>query len=46
MFNKTAFAVSSKTIKDATAKTYHYKTIEELKKHLMSYVLYYNHQKS
>ncbi|MBD3795482.1 MAG: IS481 family transposase, partial [Epsilonproteobacteria bacterium] len=34
-----------KTIKNAAAKTYHYETIEELKRDLMSYLLYYNHQK-
>ncbi len=37
--------IFNKTIKNATTKTYHYETIEELKRHLMSYLLYYNHQK-
>ncbi len=37
--------IFNKTIKKATTKTYYYETIEELKKHLMSYLLYYNHQK-
>jgi len=37
--------IFNKTIKNATTKTYYYETIEELKKHLMSYLLYYNHQK-
>ncbi|MBD3796120.1 MAG: hypothetical protein IE881_09420 [Epsilonproteobacteria bacterium] len=35
----------NKTIKNATTKTYLHKTIEELKRNVMSYVLYYNHQK-
>ncbi|MBD3799055.1 MAG: transposase, partial [Epsilonproteobacteria bacterium] len=37
--------IFNKTIKNATTKTYHYETTEELKRHLMSYLLYYNHQK-
>ena len=37
--------IFNKTIKNNTTKTYHYETIEELKRHLMSYLLYYNHQK-
>jgi len=37
--------IFNKTIKNATTKTYHYETVDELKQHLMSYLLYYNHQK-
>lgn len=37
--------VTNKMLKQATTKTYHYKDINSLKKHLMAYVLYYNHQK-
>jgi transposase InsO family protein len=37
--------IFNKTIKNNTTKTYHYETIDELKRHLMSYLLYYNHQK-
>jgi len=37
--------IFNKTIKNATTKTYHYEMQDELKKHLMSYLLYYNHQK-
>jgi len=37
--------IFNKTIKKATTKTYYYETIEELKKHLMSYLLHYNYQK-
>jgi len=37
--------IFNKTIKNTTTKTYHYETVDELKKHLMSYLLYYNHQK-
>lgn len=37
--------IFNKTIKNATTKTYHYETTDELKRHLMSYLLYYNHQK-
>jgi len=37
--------IFNKTIKNATTKTYHYETIDELKRHLMSYLLYCNHQK-
>ena len=31
--------IFNKTIKNATTKTYHYETVEQLKKHLMSYLL-------
>ena len=37
--------IFNKTIKNATTKIYHYETIQELKNHLMSYILFYNHQK-
>jgi len=37
--------IFNKTIKNATTKIYHYETVDELKQHLMSYLLYYNHQK-
>ena len=37
--------IFNKTIKNATTKIYHYETVDELKQHLMSYLLYYNRQK-
>ncbi|WP_086034288.1 hypothetical protein [Desulfurella amilsii] len=37
--------IFNKMIKNVTTKTYHYESVEELKKHLMSYLLYYSHQK-
>ena len=35
----------NKLIKERTVKKYHYETGEEFEKHLMSFILYYNHQK-
>ena len=37
--------IMNKIIKNHTVKSYHYETVEELKKHLMSFLLFYNHQK-
>ena len=37
--------VMNKIIKEHTTKKYHYDSIESLKAHLMSFILYYNHQK-
>ena len=37
--------IFNKTIKNATTKTYHYESVDEFKKHLMSWLLFYNHQK-
>lgn len=34
--------VTNRIIKNATTKTYHYETTEELKHHLMAFLLYYN----
>ncbi len=37
--------ITNKTLKAATTKQFHYSTVEELKHHLMVYVMYYNHQR-
>ncbi|MFN7225818.1 MAG: IS481 family transposase [Holosporales bacterium] len=37
--------VTNKIIKQYTTKTYHYETTEELKHHLMVFLLFYNHQR-
>lgn len=37
--------ITNRTIKQATTKQFHYTTVEELKHHLMTYILYYNHQR-
>lgn len=37
--------IMNKVIKSHTTKKYYYKTVEEFKRHLMSFILFYNHQK-
>jgi len=37
--------ITNKMLKNNTVKRYHYDTGEQLKHHLMTFVLYYNHQK-
>lgn len=37
--------VTNKILKRYTTKNYHYQFLEELKQHLMIFVLYYNHQR-
>lgn len=37
--------VTNKILKQYTTKAYFYKDLEELKKHMMTFVLYYNHQR-
>ena len=37
--------IMNKIIKEHTVKKYHYETIDSLKKHLMAFMNYYNHQK-
>ena len=37
--------ITNKTIKQATTKQFHYETPEDLKVHLQTFVLYYNHQR-
>ena len=37
--------IMNKVIKSYTTKKYFYEDIEEFKKHLMSFILFYNHQK-
>ena len=37
--------ITNKMIKNATIKKFHYENINELKQHLMAFLLYYNHQK-
>jgi transposase-like protein len=37
--------ITNKMIKNYTTKRYHYENIEELKKHLMAFILYYNFKK-
>jgi hypothetical protein len=37
--------IFNKTIKNATVKQYHYETIDQLKQHLMAYLLVHNYQK-
>lgn len=37
--------VTNKILKKYTTKAYFYKDLEELKKHMMTFVLYYNHQR-
>jgi len=38
--------VTNKIIKQATTKQFYYATVEALKQYLMTFLLYYNHQKS
>lgn len=35
----------NRTIKDATVKTYHYQTVDQLKQHLYDFLMVYNHSK-
>ena len=37
--------VTNRILKNATTKTYFYDTLQELKSHMMAFVLYYNHQR-
>lgn len=37
--------ITNKLLKNHTTKRYHYESPEQLKHHLMTYLLYYNHQK-
>lgn len=37
--------ITNKIIKEATTKKYHYADFDELKKHLMTFLLYYNYQR-
>jgi transposase-like protein len=37
--------ITNKIIKEATTKRFHYESFEQLKKHLMTFMLYYNHQR-
>ncbi len=37
--------VFCRVLKDSTTKTYHYDTVEQLKEHIMSFLLLYNYQK-
>ncbi len=37
--------IMNKLIKNNTVKRFHYEDVDELKKHLMTFLLYYNHQK-
>ena len=37
--------VTNRTLKQYTTKAYFYKDLEELKHHMMTFVLYYNHQR-
>lgn len=37
--------ITNKIIKQATTKQFHYETPEDLKVHLMTFLLYYNHQR-
>ncbi len=37
--------ITNKLIKEATTKRFYYENFEQLKKHLMTLVLYYNHQR-
>lgn len=37
--------ITNKIIKHATTKQFHYTTVSELKTHLMTFLLYYNHQR-
>jgi len=36
--------ITNKIIKEATTKKYHYDDFEALKRHLMTFLLYYNYQ--
>ncbi|WP_084024594.1 integrase core domain-containing protein [Holospora obtusa] len=36
--------VSNRILKQRTTKAYFYKKLDELKRHIMIFVLYYNHQ--
>lgn len=38
--------ITNKIIKQATTKRFHYENFEQLKKHLMTFMLYYNHQRA
>lgn len=37
--------ITNKVIKQATTKQFHYETVEDLRHHLMVFLLYYNHQR-
>jgi transposase-like protein len=37
--------ITNKIIKEATTKRFYYENFEQLKKHLMTFMLYYNHQR-
>ena len=37
--------ITNKIIKNHTTKVYHYDNVEQLKHHLMTFLLYYNHQR-
>jgi len=37
--------ITNKIIKNATTKQFHYDFFSQLKAHLMTFVLYYNHQR-
>lgn len=37
--------ITNKTIKQATTKQFHYETPDDLKVHLQTFILYYNHQR-
>lgn len=37
--------VTNRILKKYTTKTYYYEDLDELKKHMMTFVLYYNHQR-
>ena len=37
--------ITNKMLKQATVKQFHYANVEELKVHLQTFILYYNHQK-
>ena len=37
--------VTNRIIKNHTTKTYFYETLDELKSHMMAFILYYNHQR-
>ena len=37
--------ITNKIIKEATTKRFHYESFEQLKGHLMTFELYYNHQR-
>ena len=37
--------IKPKIIKQATTKRFHYENFEQLKNHLMTFMLYYNHQR-